>query len=77
MTDGNHNEGVSPEVVAVECKNAGVIVHTITFSKGADKKLMKDVAEDTGGTHLHANNDEQLIKAFRKIAKQIQVLLIE
>jgi Ca-activated chloride channel family protein len=77
MTDGNHNEGISPDIVALECKDAGVIVHTITFSQGADKNLMKKVAEETGGTHLHADSDQQLIDAFQSIAQQLQVLLIE
>ncbi len=77
MTDGNHNEGVSPEIVAAECKSAGIVVHTITFSQGADRELMKKVADETGGTFIHAENDDQLIKAFRTIAKQLQVLLIE
>ena len=77
MTDGNQNEGVSPSSVATECRNAGVVVHAITFSEGADEELMDNVADETGGTHLHAGSDEQLIEAFETIAKQVQVLLIE
>jgi Mg-chelatase subunit ChlD len=77
MTDGNQNRGVGPEVVAIQCRDAGVVVHTITFSKGADQDLMQEVASITGGIHLHAENNSDLVNAFRTIAKQIQVLLIE
>jgi len=77
MTDGNQNRGVGPEVVAESCRDDGVVVHTITFSQGADQDLMKEVALITGGIHLHAENNAELVAAFKTIAKQIQVLLIE
>lgn len=77
MTDGNQNEGVSPIAVAEECSRENVVVHTITFSAGADEDLMRRVAERTGGTHLHAETNEQLVEAFRTIARQLEVILIE
>jgi uncharacterized protein YegL len=77
MTDGNHNEGVGPDVVARDCARDGVVVHTITFSSGADEVLMQEVADLTGGIHVHADTNEQLEDAFKLIAKQIQVLLID
>jgi hypothetical protein len=77
MTDGNQNSGISPLVVADACRRANVTVHTITFSDGANQNLMREVANRTGGTHLHATNNAQLVDAFRTIARQLQVLLIE
>lgn len=77
MTDGNQNRGVGPKVIARQCRDAGVVVHTITFSRGADQDLMREVARITGGTHLHAKDNDELVRAFEEIAKQIQVLLIE
>ncbi len=77
MTDGNQNRGVSPDVIAQDCADAGIVVHTITFSRGANQSLMQDVARIAGGTHLHADNNAQLVAAFETIAKQIQVLIIE
>jgi len=77
MTDGNQNRGVSPDVIAQDCADAGIVVHTITFSQGANQQLMKDVARISGGTHLHADTNAQLVAAFETIAKQIQVLIIE
>ena len=77
MTDGNQNRGVYPDIIAEDCAAEGIVVHTITFSEGANQELMKDVARIAGGTHLHADTNEQLVQAFETIAKQIQVILIQ
>ena len=77
MTDGNQNEGISPVTVALQARDLGIIVHTITFSDGANEALMEQVADITGGSHLHANTDQELIEAFDTIARTIQVLTIE
>ena len=77
MTDGNQNEGIDPMIAAEECLQENVVVHTITFSRGADERLMERVAAHTGGTHLHAETNEQLTEAFRTIARQLEVILIE
>lgn len=77
MTDGQHNTGVSPDVIALEAAAQGITVHTVTFSDGANQDLMREVAESTGGTHLHAETNEELVEAFELIARQLAVLLIE
>jgi len=77
MTDGRQNRGINPIEVARECEDANVVVHTITFSDGANQGLMRQVADITGGTHLHATTNDQLVEAFATIARQLQVLLIE
>ena len=77
MTDGRQNRGVSPDIVVRDAEAAGVVVHTITFSEGANQALMQEVAEIGRGIHLHADNDEELLEAFQTIARQLQVLLIE
>jgi Mg-chelatase subunit ChlD len=77
MTDGRQNRGVSPDIVVRDAQGAGVTVHTITFSAGANQALMADVADIGGGIHLHAEDDDELLEAFQTIAKQLQVLLIE
>lgn len=77
MTDGKQNEGVEPDIVADECADAGIVVHTLTFSSGANQTLMKTVASKTGGIHLHARNDNELKDGFKTIAQTIQVLLTE
>ena len=77
MTDGRQNRGIGPELVAPLARDAGVVIHTITFSPGANQTLMAEVSAITDGIHLHANNDAELIEAFETIAKQLQVVLIE
>lgn len=77
MTDGFHNRGIHPLPVAVECANAGVQVHTVTFSQEANQSLMIQIAEAANGIHLHAVSNEQLEAAFRELARQMRVLLIE
>ena len=77
MTDGNHNRGVDPTVVAADCARANVEVNTITFSNGANPVLMQQVARIGNGRHLHANTNQELIDVFQAIARQLQVLLIE
>lgn len=77
MTDGRWNEGIIPTDVAEDCAAENVQVHTITFSRGANKRLMEDVAEIADGIHLHADTNEQLVDVFRTIARQLLVLLIE
>ena len=77
MTDGNHNTGVFPDVVAQDVAAEGVTLHTITFSGGANQTLMARCAEIGGGIHLHANNNAQLLEAFETIANQLRVILTE
>ena len=77
MTDGNHNTGVNPLVIADDAVKDNITVHTITFSSGANQNLMKQVAEKTGGIHLHADTDAELVDVFRTIALQLPILFTE
>jgi Mg-chelatase subunit ChlD len=77
MTDGNHNTGISPLDVAPQAVAANVVVHTITFSTGANQTMMQQLATMTGGIHLHADTNQQLIDAFREIALAVPVTLTE
>lgn len=77
MTDGNQNTDISPELVAPLAANEGIVVHTITFTQGANQQLMQEVADITSGIHVHAENNQQLEDAFREIARQLSVVLIE
>lgn len=77
MTDGNHNTGIHPSNVVPSARQQNVTVHTITFSSGANQATMRQVAQAGGGIHIHANSNAQLIDAFREIARQLSVLLIE
>jgi hypothetical protein len=77
MTDGVWNAGQNPSISAQSAADKGIIVHTITFSAGANQADMQDVAEITGGKHYHAPTREELKDAFEEIAFSIPVILIE
>lgn len=75
MTDGQHNTGVSPDLVAA--RMSGVNVHTVSFGAAANLALMRRISEQTEGLALVANNNAELASAFREIALQLPVLLTE
>ncbi len=77
MTDGQHNTGIHPSAVVASIRQQNVTIHTITFSPGANQNTMRQVANAGGGIHIHADNNAQLAEAFREIARQLSVLLIE
>ncbi len=77
MTDGQHNTDVNPRIIADDCAAEGVEVHTVTFSSGANQNLMRQVADQTGGTHHHADDNAELAEVFATIARQLQVMLIQ
>ncbi|TWT86836.1 von Willebrand factor type A domain protein [Pseudobythopirellula maris] len=77
MTDGLHNTGVSPVRVARDAADANITVNTVSFSRGADQNLMRQVADITGGRHFHADTAADLAAAFQEIARTLPVLLTE
>jgi Ca-activated chloride channel homolog len=77
MTDGIHNLGREPLLAAQDAAKKGIIIDTITFSTDADIKRMTDVAAATGGIHIHANDLNQLLTAFKTIAATLPVLTTE
>jgi len=77
MTDGLQNTGVEPEVAAREAAALDIVVHTISFSAGADQTKMQNVANITGGKHFHADTAADLAASFREIARTLPVLLTE
>lgn len=78
MTDGQQNVGPSPLVTVSQAVAANQTVHTVTFSPDANQALMDSVARATeGGKHFHANDGTDLSDAFRAIAKNLSVVLID
>ena len=75
MTDGNHNNGVDPEVIATQAAALGFTVNTITFGNGADQSRMMQVAAVGGGRHWHADDEASLVDVFREVARNLPTLL--
>jgi hypothetical protein len=69
LTDGNENVGSAMSAVRA-ITAAKITIYTITFSKDANKTLMKNVAKAGGGQHYHADNSTQLRQIFRDLAAQ-------
>lgn len=59
LSDGMHNTGTHPDNVLPAIKNRGVTVHTIGLGN-VDAALMSNIASETGGTYLYANDASQL-----------------
>ncbi len=77
FTDGHANQGGSPVTAAQAAADEQILIHTVTFSDGADQTAMKDVAAAGGGEHYHAPDAAALEQAFREIALSMLVVLTE
>ena len=78
MTDGNHNEGKWPDIVAEAARdNFNVTVHTITFGPNVNETLMRETARKGGGQYWHAADAEALTAAFQEIANNLPTLITE
>ncbi len=77
LTDGIHNTGVTPDVIAHQAVDQEITIFTVTFSDFAEQSRMQNVASIGGGKHYHAPTGEDLIEVFREIAKTAANLLTE
>ncbi|TWT55144.1 von Willebrand factor type A domain protein [Rubripirellula amarantea] len=77
MTDGNHNRGPEPSTVATTLAADGVVIHTITFGRDADKRRMRDVATIGGGRTFHADDGADLIEIYREIALTLSTMMTQ
>lgn len=75
MTDGQWNMGRNPTEVALEAKEEGITIHTITFLQNTDSSEMDELAALTGGYHYHATNENELRAAFTELARLMPVVL--
>lgn len=74
LTDGVYNVGPAPFDEATACKNAGITLHTITFSDDANQADMITTAQNGGGNHHHASTEAELKRVFEKIAGSFAIL---
>ncbi len=79
LTDGVNNAGeISPVSVATDLTAANnVVIHTVTFSDGADQAAMQSVANVGNGKHYHADTGEELIDIFEEIANNLPTVITE
>ncbi len=73
MTDGVGGNPVNAAKEAFDEHH--IMMHSITFGRRANTRLMKRMAEVTGGKHWHANDMTDLVEAYVEIAKDIPTVL--
>jgi Ca-activated chloride channel homolog len=77
FSDGLYTDSTDPRTVISDLKANDITVHTISLSSQADQALMRELAEQTGGTHVHADSSTDLRRAFRTIAESLPTILIQ
>ena len=75
MSDGQPDSDVSCEVEA--CANKGLVIHTVACGDGADERLLRWIAERTGGTFYRAGEPVQLTEAFLALGRKAIAALTE
>lgn len=74
LTDGVHTSGDDPMIEAEACAAAGFKILAITFSDSAGQDEMRALAETTGGSHYHADDEEELRLVFKRLAGTFAIL---
>jgi hypothetical protein len=70
LSDGKQEPGEYRDAHR-EAAQSGVPVHTVALGKGADRALLKRIAEETGGTFSEAERDQDLLRLYGAIASRI------
>ena len=74
FTDGKYTHGGSPVAEAEACLASGIVVHSITFSDGANTTDMDTLANKGGGQHFHADGTSELETIFKRLAGSFAIL---
>lgn len=77
FTDGLKTIGGDPIAATKTLVDQNCTVHVISFSAQADKTLAAQIAKTGNGIHLHADNENQLKSAFKKIAESFPGTLLQ
>jgi Ca-activated chloride channel homolog len=77
MTDGWHNTGIEPRLVAQDAANSGIIIYSITFGPNPDAARMQEIADIGHGSYYHASNGNQLREIFKQIATSMCTTLTQ
>jgi hypothetical protein len=63
--------------MARQALNKGIVIYGITLGEGADQPLMDEIANMTGGVHLHAESPDRLDDIFDELYSRIFLRLVE
>jgi len=69
VSDGKHNEGPDQEVLdrARAAAENGTVIHAVSIGDDADRDLLRQVANTTGGEYAHAQAAQDLPDIFARI----------
>ncbi|MFJ7950148.1 VWA domain-containing protein [Lysinibacillus sp. NPDC096418] len=72
VSDGKTSKSSLNETIAA-AKKQGIKVYTVSMGKKSqiNEKILKQLAEDTGGTYFHTSNQMQFHKAYQTIIDSI------
>ena len=77
LTDGIQNRGRPAKIAANDLAERGIVIHTITFGKDADKAAMRQVATIAKGRSFHASTGDELKAVFREIAVTFSTIMTQ
>jgi Ca-activated chloride channel homolog len=77
MTDGHHNVGIEPRIIANQAANEGITIHTVTFGENPDSARMSEIATIGGGEYYHANSGSELKNTFKAIATALTTVVTQ
>jgi len=72
LSDGEHNTGTNPTSVIPSLKAQGVPVYTIGIGN-VDKKLMSQIAEQTGGEFYYASSVSDINLIYKTIKNKLSI----
>ncbi|MDR3078057.1 MAG: VWA domain-containing protein, partial [Planctomycetota bacterium] len=70
LTDGK-NEGYAYRNAHLDCARAGVRIFTVGLTRHADHRLLREMAEKTGGIYFQAPRDEDLPEIYARLAAEL------
>ncbi|MEM9940267.1 MAG: VWA domain-containing protein [Planctomycetota bacterium] len=78
LSDGQSNSGTNPlDATDSIIASNNVTIHTVTFTLGADKDSMAEVASRGRGRHYHTDEGDELVDIFEEIANNLPTILTE
>jgi len=75
MTDGCTERPEECIEEAHSCKERDIIVDTVSFGPNCNTKLLKEIAQTTGGVYKEANHAHELITQFKQLEVRTRGLL--
>jgi len=64
MSDGHDNQHPDPQPYIEECQKRNIAIYTIGFGPDADEKLLRAMADQTGGTYSFSNGTMDFVNSM-------------